>query len=116
MTAAGSERNRLTRAAPRVAVGGEGACAGPAPSVPTRGRKPVAGFRERALGRRVADGGLEYVAAGIAFPEMADAALVDEFRPFRHEQMLAALRAFDYRPAARESCGIARAKFHGASS
>jgi hypothetical protein len=54
-----------------------------------------------ALRRRNADRGFECVAAGIAFPQMPDAPCVDEFGPFRREQVLAALRAFDNRARTR---------------
>src|SRR5450756_3239161 len=40
---------------------------------------------------REVDGGLEGVAAGVAFPQMAHGAVIDQFRPFRHEQVVAAL-------------------------
>jgi len=71
----------------------------------------------RPLGRfREADGGLEGVAAGLALPQMADAAFVDQFRPFRHEQAIAALRAFVLRAWVRGLCGAAGVKVHGASS
>src|SRR5664280_3554021 len=50
-------------------------------------------FRDHALRSfREADGGLEGIAAGVALPQMAHAALIDQFRPFRHEQVFATLR------------------------
>ena len=59
---------------------------------------------------------LESVAAGLAFPQMSDAAGVNMLRPFRREQMLAALCALDYgAPGARVHVGGAM-KFHRASS
>src|ERR1700686_4795534 len=48
--------------------------------------------------RREPDRGFECVATGFAFPQVPHAARIDEFRPFRHEQVLTALRAFN-RPA-----------------
>jgi hypothetical protein len=59
-------------------------------------------LRERPLlpisgGFREAHGGLESVTAGLALPQMAHAALVDQFGPLRHEKRIAALRAGDLR-------------------
>src|ERR1035437_6238326 len=62
---------------------------------------------------REVDGGLEGVAAGIALPQMAHEAVIDQFRPFRHEQALAALRAGDLRTVAWGLCGAAGVKIHG---
>src|SRR5450759_5159987 len=61
---------------------------------------------------REVDGGLEGVAAGIALPQMAHAAVIDQFRPFRHEQVIAALRAGDLRTVAWGLYGAAAVKIH----
>jgi hypothetical protein len=46
---------------------------------------------------RKGNGGLKGVTAGFALPKMARPALIDVFRPFRHEQLFAALGAFNHR-------------------
>jgi hypothetical protein len=61
------------------------------------------------------DGGLEGVAAGFAFPQMAHPARIDVFRPFGGKQLLATLGAFDDAARAWDFCEGA-VKFHGASS
>jgi hypothetical protein len=45
----------------------------------------------------ITDDSLEGIAASVAFPEVPDAALIDVFRPFRHEQAFVALRAWNVR-------------------
>ena len=66
----------------------------------------------RSLRRREANGRLEAVAAFFAAPQMAHAAAVEIFRPFRDEDVFAALAAFDDRPRAGEIRAPAGAKFH----
>jgi len=46
---------------------------------------------------RKGKGGLKGITAVFALPKMAHAALINVFRPFRHEQLLATLGAFGYR-------------------
>src|ERR1035441_8613065 len=82
-----------------------------------RGRAKLRERRGPLSRLREVDGGLEGVAAGVAFPQMAHAAVIDQFRPFRHEQVVAALRAGDLRAVAWGLCGAAAVKIHrGASS
>src|ERR1039458_1829278 len=77
-----------------------------------RGRAKLRERRGPLSRLRELDGGLEGVAAGVAFPQMAHAAVIDQFRPFRHEQVVAALRAGDLRAGGWGLCGAAAVKIH----
>src|SRR5450830_2013951 len=78
-----------------------------------RGRAKLRERRGPLSRLREVDGGLEGVAAGVAFPQMAHAAVIDQFRPFRHEQVVAALRAGDLRTVAWGLYSAAAVKIHG---
>ena len=65
----------------------------------------------RSLRRREANGRLETVAAFLAAPQMAHAATVEILRPFRDEDLFAALAALDYGSRAGE-IGRPGAKLH----
>jgi hypothetical protein len=78
-----------------------------------RGRAKLRERRGPLSRLREVDGGLEGVAAGITLPQMAHAAVIDQFRPFRHEQIIAALRACDLRTVAWGLYGAAAVKIHG---
>ena len=45
----------------------------------------------------ISDDSLKGIAARLALPKVPDAALIDVFRPFRHEQAFVALRAWNVR-------------------
>jgi hypothetical protein len=61
------------------------------------------------------DDGLERITAGLAGPQMTDAAAVAIFRPVRHVNALAALGTFNDRARTREF-SVGAVKFHRASS
>ncbi len=69
-------------------------------------------MRWLSLRRREANGGLEAVATVLAMPKVAHTAGIEIFRPFRDEQLLAALSTFERRAWVSEICGSVRAKFH----